>query len=49
MEHFENLFTSSQSVVIAELLGALHTKVTNRMNARLLQEFQASEVEKALK
>ena len=49
MEYFENLFTSSQSIVSAELLGALQIKVTDRMNARLLQEFQASEVEKALK
>ena len=49
MEYFENLFTSSQPVVSAELLDDLQTKVTDRMNARLLQEFQASEVEKALK
>ncbi|XP_075664485.1 uncharacterized protein LOC142634090 [Castanea sativa] len=32
-----------------ELLEALHTKVIDRMNARLLQMFQASKVEKALK
>ncbi|KAK9998773.1 hypothetical protein SO802_018376 [Lithocarpus litseifolius] len=49
VEYFENLFTSSQPVVSAELLGALYTKVTDGMNARLLREFQASEVEKALK
>ena len=49
MEYFKNLFTSSQPVVNAELIGALQTKVTDRMNAKLLQEFQASEVEKALK
>ena len=49
VEYFENLFTSSQPVVNAELIGALQTKVTDRMNAKLLQEFQVSEVEKALK
>ncbi|XP_075659272.1 uncharacterized protein LOC142629188 [Castanea sativa] len=49
VEYFENLFTSSQPVVSTKLLEALHTKVTDRMNARLLQTFQASEVEKALK
>lgn len=36
-------------MVSTELLEALHTKVTDRMNARLLQTFQASEKEKALK
>lgn len=49
VEYFEKLFTSSQPDVSAELLDAIHTKVTDRMNARLLQEFQAPEVEKALK
>ena len=49
MEYFENLFPTSQLEVNAELLDAIQTKVTNRMNARLLQEFQASKVEIDLK
>ena len=49
MEYFKQLFTSSQSNVSAELIEAIHTKVTDRMNSRLLQEFQASEIEQALK
>ena len=49
VEYFENLFTTSQPEVSAELLDAIQTKVTDKMNTRLLQEFQASEVEKALK
>lgn len=49
VEYFEILFTFSQPNVNAELIDAIHTKVTNKMNSRLLQEFQAPEVEKALK
>ena len=49
VEYFENLFTTSQPEVSVELLDAIHTKVTDIMNVRLLQEFQALEVEKALK
>ena len=36
VEYFEQLFTSSQSNVNAELIEAIHTKVTYRMNSRLL-------------
>ncbi|KAL0011886.1 hypothetical protein SO802_006994 [Lithocarpus litseifolius] len=49
VEYFEQLFTSSQPNVSTELIDAIHFKVTDRMNSRLLQEFQASEVEQALK
>ena len=49
VEYFEQLFTSSQPNVSAELIEATHTKVTDRMNSKLLQEFQASEIEQALK
>ena len=48
-EYFEQLFNSSQPNVSAELIEAIHTKVTDRMNSRLLQEFQASKIEQALK
>ena len=36
VEYFEQLFTSSQPNVSAELIEAIHTKVTDRMNSRLL-------------
>ena len=49
VEYFEQLFTSSQPTVGDELLEAIQTKVTDRMNSTLLQDFQAHEVEKALK
>ncbi|XP_075656413.1 uncharacterized protein LOC142626466 [Castanea sativa] len=49
VEYYENLFTSSRPVVSRELLNAIHTKVIDRMNAILLQEFRAPEVERALK
>ena len=49
VEYFEQLFTSSQPMVSAELIDAIHSKVTDRMYSRLLQEFQASEVEQVLK
>ena len=49
MEYFEPLFTSSKPTISVELIDAIHSKVTDRMNSRLLQEFQASEVEQALK
>ena len=39
VEYFEQLFTSSQPDVNDELFDAIHTKVTDRMNSRLLQEF----------
>ena len=49
VEYFEKLFTLLQLVVSNEMLDALHTKVTDRMNSMLIQDFQAHEVEKALK
>ena len=49
VEYFEQLFTSSQPNVSAKLIDAIDTKVTDKMNSKLLQEFQASEVEQALK
>ena len=49
VEYFEQLFTSSQPNVSAKLIDAIHTKVTDKMNSRLLQDFQASKVEQALK
>ena len=36
-------------MVNRELLDAIHTRVTARMNVVLLQEFRAPEVEEALK
>ena len=49
VEYYENLFTSSRLAISRELLDAIHTKVTARMNVVLLQEFRAPEVERALK
>ena len=49
MEYFEEIFTSSQPNVSAELIDAVPTRATYRMNSRLLQEFQDFEVEQALK
>ena len=49
MEYFEEIFTSSQPNVSAELIDVVPTIVTYRMNSRLLQEFQDFEVEQALK
>ena len=48
IEYYEQLFTSSQPQLEVELLEAIHTKVTDRMNASLLRSFNAHEVEKAL-
>ena len=39
VEYFEQLFTSSQSNVSAELIDAIHSKENDRMNSKLLQEF----------
>lgn len=49
MEYFDSLFTTSNPEVSEELLNAIHCKVTGPMNSSLLREFQASEVERALK
>ena len=47
VDNYKQLFTSSRPIV-EELLNAIHTKVTDRMNASLLRNFNAHEVEKAL-
>lgn len=47
LDNYKQLFTSSRPIV-EELLNAIHTKVTDRMNASLLRNFNAHEVEKAL-
>ena len=49
LEYFKQLFTSFQLNDSAKLIDAIHTKVIDRMNFRLLQKFHASEVELALK
>ena len=49
MGYFDQLFTTSRPKVVGELIDALHAKVTDRMNYSLIQDFQAGEVEKALK
>ncbi|XP_075640297.1 uncharacterized protein LOC142612050 [Castanea sativa] len=49
VEYFTELFTSSQVDVSVEVLEVVQSKVTDRMNSLLLQEFQAHDVEKALK
>ena len=49
VHYFEELFTTSRPTVEKEMLDAVHPKVTARMNSTLTREFQAIEVEKALK
>ena len=49
VEYFEKLFASSHPIISEELIDVVPTKVTDRMNSILLQEFQAIEVERALK
>lgn len=49
IDYYEQLFSSSQSAVNAELLDAIQPKVTHGMNLALLQTFHAIEIEKALK
>ena len=39
LDYYEQLFTSSLPVVEEELLEAIHTKVTDRMNTSLLRNF----------
>ncbi|XP_030939674.1 uncharacterized protein LOC115964516 [Quercus lobata] len=48
VNYYEQQFLSSRPVVEEALLEAIHTKVTDRMNASLLRNFNAQEVEKAL-
>lgn len=47
--YFEQLFTTSQPMVEREMIHEVHSKVTERMNSTLTQEFHAVEVERALK
>lgn len=49
IDYYEQLFSSSQSAVNAELLDAIQPKVTHGMNLALLQTFHAIEIKKALK
>uniref|UniRef100_A0A7N2KPR4 Uncharacterized protein n=1 Tax=Quercus lobata TaxID=97700 RepID=A0A7N2KPR4_QUELO len=47
--YFEELFSTSRPKVEQEMIDAIHSKVTERMNSTLTQGFHAMEVEKALK
>ena len=47
--YFEELFSTSRPKVEQEMIDAIHSKVTERMNSTLIQGFHAMEVEKALK
>ena len=49
MGYFEELFSTSRPKVEQEMIDAVHSKVTERMNSTLTQGFHAMEVEKALK
>ena len=49
VDYFEQLFSSSWPRVEPELIDVVHSKVTDRMNPILTKDFQAVEVEKALK
>lgn len=49
VRYFDGLFTSSTPRIEGEPIDAMQPKVSNRMNALLNREFQATEVEKALK
>ena len=49
VHYFEELFTTSRPKVEQEMLDAIQPKVLARMNSTLMREFQAMEVEKALK
>ena len=49
VHYFKELFTTSRPTVEQEMLDAVQPKVTARMNSTFMREFQATEVEKALK
>ena len=49
VSYFEALFTTSRSKVEQEMIDVVHSKVTERMNTTLTQDFHVMEVEKALK
>ena len=48
-EYYANLFSTSHPEVSEELLHSIHKKVSDPMNAILTRNFQASEVDSALK
>ena len=49
VQYFDELFTTSEPRIERKLIDAVQPKVSDKMNALLNREFQASEVEKALK
>ena len=49
VSYFEALFTVSRPKVEQEMIDVVHSKVTERMNTTLTQDFRVMEVEKALK
>lgn len=49
LEYYESFFTSSNPIVSADLLDAIHSKVSAHMNSLLIRDFRADEVERALK
>ena len=49
VSYFKELFTTSRPKVKQEMIDAIHSKVIERMNSTLTQDFHAMEVEKALK
>ena len=49
VDYFGSLFTTSNPVVSEELIQAIQRKVTDPMNALLTRNFQATEVDSALK
>ena len=49
VEFFSNIFKSNGITNASAIVGAVQTMVTESMNRGLVQEFQATEVVKALK
>ena len=49
MSYFKNLFSTSYSTRISEVLDTIPTRVTEEMNQLLIQEFTRKEVKVALK
>ena len=49
VEYFSNIFKSNGITNASAIVGAVQTMVTESMNRGLVQEFQATEVVKALK
>lgn len=48
-EYYRNLFSTSHPEISEELIHSIHRKVSEPMNAILTRNFQASEVDSALK